>query len=52
MKVGKIRNLIMRSSGEGKDKAEEVAKRYLDEFWQEVFKAIRRMMGKELGIGV
>jgi len=52
MKVGKIRNLIMHSPGEEKDKAEEAAKRYSDEFGQEVFKAIRRMIGEELGIDV
>jgi len=50
--VNRIRNLIMHEPGEERDQAEEVARKHADEFGQEVLKAIRRIMGEELGIGV
>jgi len=52
MRVNRIRNLIMHEPGKERDQAEEVARKHADEFGREVFKAIRRVIGEELGIGV
>jgi hypothetical protein len=52
MRVNRIRNLIMHEPGKERDQAEEIARKHADEFGREVFKAIRRVMSEELGIGV
>jgi hypothetical protein len=52
MSINKIRNLIMHEPGEERDRAEEVARKHADEFGREVLKAVWRVLGEELGIGV
>jgi len=52
MRVNEVRNLIMHELGEDRERAEEVARKHADEFGQEVFKAIRRVMGEELKISI
>jgi len=52
MRVNRIRNLIIHEPGKERNQAEEVARKHADEFGREVFKAIRRVIGEELGIGV
>ena len=52
MRVNEVRSLIMHEPGEERDRAEEVARKHADEFGQEVLKAVWRVLGEELGIGV
>ncbi len=52
MRVNRIRNLIMHEPGKERDQAEEVARKHADEFGREVLKAMKRVIGEELGIGV
>jgi hypothetical protein len=52
MRVNKVRNLIIHEPGEDRERAEEVARKHADEFGREVLKAIWRVLGEELGIGV
>jgi hypothetical protein len=52
MRVNKIRNLIMHEPGEDRERAEEIARKHVDEFGREMLKAVWRVMGKELGIGI
>jgi hypothetical protein len=52
VRVNEVRNLIMHEPGEDRDRAEEVARKHADEFGREVLKAVWRVLGEELGIGV
>jgi hypothetical protein len=52
MSVNEIRNLIMHEPGEDREQAEEIARKHADEFGQEVFKAIRKVVSKGLRIDV
>jgi hypothetical protein len=51
-RVDEIRNRIMHEPGEDMDRAEEVARKHADEFGREVLKAVWRVLGEELGIGM
>jgi hypothetical protein len=52
VRVNEVRSLIMHEPGEDRDRAEEVARKHADEFGREVLKAVWRVLGEELGIGV